>query len=503
MITIQDLNITLTKSGRKLVENFSLSLGEWDKAVLISEEGNGKSTFLKLLYDPSLVESYCEFSGNFSNRREKPGYLAQEASEELLDTPVCDIFRGADMDEITGLMYSLGIYPEMLTSERILRSFSGGEKLKLRLLRMMADRPTFLLLDEPSNDLDIESLEIMEDFINSAEMPVLFASHDETLIENTANVIVHFEQLRKKSVPRHTVSRMPYREYAELRLSSIMHQEQVARKEREDHAARMERWQRIYNRVDHEQRVISRAAPSGGRLLKKKMHSVKAQEKRFEKMEENFTEFPDVEEAILFRFDENISVPAGKNVLDIEIPELYAGERLLAENIRLNVKGGEHIGIIGANGAGKTTLLRKINDVLSERRDIRVGYVPQDYNDLLDPGITAGEFLAPDGDKESLTRAYTFLGSLRFTHEEMTREMALLSGGQRAKLAMVRLILNGCDVLLLDEPTRNFSPLSTPVLRQVLNDFGGSIISVSHDRKYLSEVCTKIYRLTPAGLLSD
>lgn len=503
MITIQDLNITLTKSGRKLVENFSLSLGEWDKAVLISEEGNGKSTFLKLLYDPSLVESYCEFSGNFSNRREKPGYLAQEASEELLDTHVCDIFRGADMDEITGLMYSLGIYPEMLTSERILRSFSGGEKLKLRLLRMMADRPTFLLLDEPSNDLDIESLEIMEDFINSAEMPVLFASHDETLIENTANVIVHFEQLRKKSVPRHTVSRMPYREYAELRLSSIMHQEQVARKEREDHAARMERWQKIYNRVDHEQRVISRADPPGGRLLKKKMHSVKAQEKRFEKMEENFTEFPDVEEAILFRFDENISVPAGKNVLDIEIPELYAGERLLAENIRLNVKGGEHIGIIGANGAGKTTLLRKINDVLSERRDIRVGYVPQDYNDLLDPGITAGEFLAPDGDKESLTRAYTFLGSLRFTHEEMTREMALLSGGQRAKLAMVRLILNGCDVLLLDEPTRNFSPLSNPVLRQVLNDFGGSIISVSHDRKYLSEVCTKIYRLTPAGLLSD
>lgn len=503
MITIQDLTIVLTKSGRKLLDNFSLSLSEGEKAVLISEEGNGKSTFLKLLYDPSLVESYCEYSGSFENHREKPGYLAQEADARMLDTPVCELFKDADIDEITGFMYSLGIMPEMLASERPLRSFSGGEKLKLRLLRMMAERPTFLLLDEPSNDLDIESLEIMEDFINSAYMPVIFASHDEVLIENTANVVIHFEQLRKKSVPRHTVSRRPYREYARLRLSGIMHQEQMARKEREDHAARMERWQKIYNRVDHEQRVISRADPPGGRLLKKKMHSVKAQEKRFEKMEENFTEFPDVEEAILFRFDENISVPAGKNVLDIEIPELYAGTTLLSRNIRLNVKGGEHIGIIGANGAGKTTLLREINRILEGRKDINPGYVPQDYSELLDPGMTAGEFLAPDGDKESLTRAFTFLGSLKFTHEEMTREMALLSGGQRAKLAMIRLILNGCDVLLLDEPTRNFSPLSNPVIREMLRGFGGSIISVSHDRKYLAEVCDKIYRLTSEGLISE
>ena len=159
------------------------------------------------------------------------------------------------------------------------------------------------------------------------------------------------------------------------------------------------------------------------------------------------------------------------------------------------------MGITGPNGAGKSTLLKLLWEELRDRRDITAAYMPQDYAEALDYEQTPLEHLEAAYSRETLTRARSYLGSMRFTHEEMTGKIGRLSGGQRAKLLFLDMVLRRADVLLLDEPTRNFSPLSAPVVRQAIRGFGGAVISVSHDRKYLAEVCSAVYELTPGGLV--
>ena len=158
--------------------------------------------------------------------------------------------------------------------------------------------------------------------------------------------------------------------------------------------------------------------------------------------------------------------------------------------------------ISGFLGAGKTTLIKHIYDILQQKNDIKLGYMPQDYEDLLDAEMSPIDLLTKNNKtKEFMTKARTYLGSLKFTPEEVTNKIKYLSGGQKAKLLLLKLILDEANVLILDEPTRNLSPLSNPVIRKLLQDFPGTIISVSHDRKYIEEVCDKIYELTPNGLI--
>ena len=209
------------------------------------------------------------------------------------------------------------------------------------------------------------------------------------------------------------------------------------------------------------------------------------------------------EEAIFFKLgDKNAYIPTGKTVIEYELSKLMTpeGERILAEGIYLKIKGSEKICIIGANGAGKTTLLKKIAEELLNRNDIKAEYMPQTYEDLLDLDVTPVDYLDKTGDKEERTRIRTYLGSLKYTPDEMEHPIRELSGGQKAKVLLLRMSLSGANVLILDEPTRNFSPLSGPVIRKMLREFPGAVISISHDRKYIEDVCDKIYQLNPNGL---
>ena len=144
--------------------------------------------------------------------------------------------------------------------------------------------------------------------------------------------------------------------------------------------------------------------------------------------------------------------------------------------------------------------MRILAKELLQRSDLRAAYMPQNYEELLPLEKTPVEFLS-DGSKQSISMMRTYLGSMKFTADEMTHPMRELSGGQKAKIMLLYLDTSGCDVLLLDEPSRNFSPLSNPVIRRMLADYQGAIISVSHDRKYIAEVCDQIYELTAEGLV--
>ncbi len=491
---------------RELLRDFTFSLGAQDKAAVIGEEGNGKSTLLKLIYDENMAESYAEWSGAIQKDGMVLGYLSQELCEEDKKKTAYEFcceepaFLDSSPKEIADAAANLRFSPELYYSDRPMGTLSGGEKVKLRMAVLALRRPDCYLLDEPSNDLDIDTLEWLEGFIRGCPQPVLYISHDETLLENTANVIIHMEQLRRKTLPRWTVARMGYRQYVEERLQKFAHQEQVAKKEREEDKKRQDKIRRMEQKVQHDLDTISRANPSGGRLLKKKMKSVKSMEHRFDRERADMTELPDTEDAILASFGKETTVPAGKTVLDFSLARLEVGGKALAENLRLYVRGPEHVCIIGRNGAGKTTLLRKIAEELLSRTDIRAAYMPQDYGETVDQSLTPVELLAKSGEKAELTRVKTYLGSMKYTPEECGHCISQLSGGQKAKLFFLKMILDGNNVLILDEPTRNFSPLSGPVIRGILRGFEGCIISVSHDRKYIGEVCGTLYELKPDGL---
>ncbi len=510
MLQVKHLTITHKKDLTVLVEGLSFTLSPGDRAAIIGEEGNGKSTVLKLLHDPASVAPYAEWTGEIMDKGLRRGYLAQELSPAQLKLSVWEFcqaapaFEEADPKALDRCARQVGLDAGLFWDDRPMSTLSGGERVKLRLALLLLEGPDVLLLDEPSNDLDLQTLEWLENFLLSCPVPVLYISHDEPLLRRTANVVIHLERLRRRTLPRCTVARMGYEQYTQERSAGFAHQEQVARKERSEYDAKMETFRRIHDSVEHQLVTVSRQNPGKGRLLKKKMHTVLSMGRRFEREKEDMTALPEWEEAILTAFDPDRSaLPAGKTVLRLDLPCLSAGERVLAQSLRLWVDGPEHIGIVGPNGAGKSTLLKAVADQLLPRTDLRAAYMPQNYNELLLGEQTPVDLLAPSGHKDDITRARTLLGSMKYKAEEMEHPAAALSGGQRAKLLFLAMVLGGANVLVLDEPTRNFSPLSAPVIRDVLAQFPGAIISVSHDRLYLEQVCSRVLTLTSGGLTQN
>ena len=189
MFQIKNVTLTHKKDLRTILDKFSLVLNDGDRAVMIGEEGNGKSTLMKWIYDPELVEDYIEYSGEKVINGERLGYLPQELPEQEKSKTVCEYFMEASgfLDktpkELSKLANDFHVEPEFYYREQVMQTLSGGERVKAQMMRILIDDPTILLLDEPSNDIDIETLELMEKLINSWEHAVLFISHDETLID--------------------------------------------------------------------------------------------------------------------------------------------------------------------------------------------------------------------------------------------------------------------------------------------------------------------------------
>lgn len=515
MLQVKDLTITHRKDLRVILDKFSVVLNDGDKAVIIGEEGNGKSTLMKWIYDPEMAEEYTECTGERIMGNEILGYLPQELPAGDKDKTLYEYFSEAGMffdktpKELSEMAGEFKVATDFFYSDQKMQSLSGGEKVKAQLMRLLMDNPTVLLLDEPSNDIDIDTLELLEKLINSWKHIVLFISHDEILIENTANMVIHIEQIMRKTKSRYTIVRDSYTNYLKRRADSFDKQEQQALNDRREKKIREEKYNKILQKVNRAQYTINGAGKDladkmqAARNLKDKMHTVKSMGKRFEKMDENMTDMPEQEEAIFFKLgDENSGMPSGKTVIEYSLDRLTTpdGEKELSKDIFLRVRGAEKICIVGTNGVGKTTLLRLMAKEMLERTDIRAQYMPQNYEDMLDLDLTPVEFLDDTGDKAVRTRIRTYLGSLKYTADEMDHPIRELSGGQKAKVLLLKMSLSDANVLILDEPTRNFSPLSGPVIRKMIAAFPGAVISISHDRKYIKEVCTKIYTLTEEGL---
>ena len=503
MLTVQNLTLIHKKDLTTLAENVTFSLGSGERLALIGEEGNGKSTLLRAILGDHSIDAYIDIRGRILNTF-RTGFLPQELPAACRAMSAyaffCENAHFYDQTPRTlgSLSARLGLPADVFYSEQTMASFSGGERVKLQIARLLMDEPELLLLDEPTNDLDGDTIRFLTEFLKTCGLSVLFVSHDETLLSQAATGVILLERLRRRQVPRASVCRQGYDEFVQSRADLFAHQAQVARKQREELDKKMQRYNQIRSRVEHEQNAVSRRDPGTARLLKKKMHTVLSMGRRFEREAEEMTAMPESEEAIFARLSCN-PLPPGKVVLDLHLDALRIEDRTLARDVCLCVRGAEKVCITGRNGAGKSTLLRQILALLKGRADLSVFYMPQDPGDILDMDKTPLDMLMITGDKEEQVRNAVVLGSMKFTGEEMNHPCRGLSGGQKAKLMFLMMANSGANVLLLDEPTRNLSPLSGPVIRTLFDDYPGCIIAVSHDEKLISCICTREARLTENG----
>lgn len=502
MLIIKNLTIKNAK-GSLLLDDFSLTLSCHDKAAIIGEEGNGKSTLLKAIYDQSLIDGYASVQGSIQKNNCRVGMLSQKLDSIWFDSTICDYCLKEYVDEeidyeryndlmaLEKICIQLRLDPLMLSSEQKINTLSGGEKVKLQLLKLMSQHYDVLLLDEPTNDLDLDTLIWIEMFMQNYEGALLYVSHDETLLSKTAARIILLEQVNKKTKVRHSIYNIGYEQFVKEHVSSTAKAEQLANKEKENYEKKREKLLRILNAVHDAQNSCSRQDPFTAQLLKKKMHTVKSMEKKLAK--ESYTKLDTVEEAIDVTFDD-FEWNSGKVILDTTL-SVSINERMLIEPFNIYIRGNEKVVVVGPNGCGKTTLMKQIIELLESKSDLKLGIMPQNYKEKMPYDKTPIDFLAPDLDRNTVTRARELLGRMKFTRDEMIALISSLSEGQKAKLYLLRFIMQKCNVLLLDEPTRNLSPMSNPALRDCLINFKGCIISVSHDRRYIQEVCTTVYQI--------
>ncbi len=501
MLEIKNLSIKKLNSEKEIITDLNLVIRQSDKIAIIGEEGNGKSTLLKCIYNEKLIKDYATFTGKIIRNNLRIGYLEQFLNSSWDNQLVNEYFLKDELEAEVNYdnyseIYKLDlIFKELNVSydklkNKIIGNLSGGEKVKIQIAKILFNLPDLILLDEPTNDIDIETLEWLEEFILKSKVPIIFISHDEVLLENAANGILHLEQISNKTKAKHTVEHIGYQEYVEKRKYLIDRQYQISRNEKREQQKQLSKLNDMYNSVRHDLEGISRQNPSGARLLKKKMKSVKAMRDRISDKE--LIQLPDVEEKIFAKFHNEDEIYNSKVVLDYHLDELKIEDIILKRNIHIQVIGKEKMCIIGKNGTGKTTLIKKIYEEMKKRTDIKIGYMPQNYDELLYKDMKCIDFLKIDHTKEEETTIMTYLSSMKFTKDEINSLIGSLSGGQKAKLFITKMILEKANVLILDEPTRNLSPLSNPTIRELLKNFEGTIISVSHDRKYIKEVCTRI-----------
>ncbi len=493
MFEAKDISITI--QNRYFIKDLSFTLNKKDKLAIIGEEGNGKSTLVKCLLG---ICDYATLKGTINTKGNTIGYLPQQ-QENTKKSVFNYLFDSTNayynkISDFYKYLNQLNISETLI--HQSMSSLSGGESVKIRILKLLLEDYDILFFDEPTNDLDIETLKWLEDFIIKCEKPILYVSHDETLLKKTANMIIHIEQRKKKTQCLCNVAKMDYTSYIETRTNSLENQARIAGNEKREFEKKEKILNQIKQKVDYQLNTISRSDPHGAKLLKKKMHSIKSQEKKLNQT--IITEKPDVEEEIHFFF-ENEEIPNHKIVLEEKISELKIGEKILSKNIELNISGPSHVCIIGKNGVGKSTLLKAIYEKLKNRKDLKVGYMPQNYEEILNLEENVSYFITNHKASE-ITKSRMYLGNMNFTKEEMTTKIKNLSNGSIAKLLLIKLVLEECNVLILDEPTRNISPLSNPVIREVLKNFKGTIISISHDRLFINEVMDEIYELTKEGL---
>lgn len=494
MLNTISLSLTHNLTHQQLVSHLSMSVNQGDKLAIIGEEGNGKSSLLKVL--ANIKPDYIDVEGSF-NCDSIIGYLPQQIE---FDGSVEDFFISKTHFQLEdySLLDQVNLDSNILYSQQHFNTLSGGQKVKCYLLALLINQVDLFLLDEVSNDLDLNALVWLENFIKNSGKTFILISHDTTFLQNCANRFLLLEQTHRKTRPRHSFYSGKFNDFMKYRSSQLEHQDQIATQQRSLYKKKMDRYRQIRQKVDHAQSSISRQDPASGKNLKDKMHAIKSIGKRFDKEKENFLEFSNTEDPIDFFFTQS-TLPKQKEIIRLIDFELPLKNSKQINNINLIVKGQDKVVIIGENGIGKTTLLKELIQQ-AQSLNLKLGIMSQNVKEQLLLDKTPIDYLKRNETKEELAKISSLLGSMKFTANEMNHTINNLSGGQQAKTLILKMMIDESQVLFLDEPTRNLSPLSLPVFISALQEFNGCIIAISHDRAFIKAIANYNYELTENGL---
>lgn len=512
MITIDGLTVEF--SGATLFSDVSFSINETDKIALMGKNGAGKSTLLKilagkqkatkgqisapkdfviaylpqhLLVDDELTvfeETSKAFSGILEMKAEMDAinneltirtdydsddyYKLIERVSELSEKyySIEEINVDADVEKVL-----LGLGFEREDFSRSTSEFSGGWRMRIELAKILLQKPDLILLDEPTNHMDIDSIEWLEDFLVNQARAVVVISHDRAFVDNITNRTIEVTMGRIYDY------KAKYSHYLELRKERRAQQQKQYDEQQKMIAENMEFIERFKGTYS-------------------KTHQVQSRVKMLEKLD--IIEVDELDtSALRLKFP-----PAPRSgsypVIVTDMHKRY-GEHLVFRDANLVIERGQKVAFVGRNGEGKSTMIKAIMGEIDfegkvERgHNVQIGYFAQNQASLLDEDLTIFDTIDIIAEGDVRTKIKDLLGAFMFSGDDIQKKVKVLSGGEKTRLAMIKLLLQPVNLLILDEPTNHLDMRTKDIIKDALKDFDGTMILVSHDRDFLDGLATKVF----------
>ncbi len=514
-------NLSVAFGGEYLFEEIAFRLNGGDRVGLIGKNGAGKSTLLKLLSKEMFPDE-----GTIAMEKDiKIGFLKQDIDFEQGRTVLDESYQAfaeikslelqldeintalaertdyesdgyhqlmVDLNDVTHRYEILGGYNYQGDTEKVLLglgfkredfnkltdTFSGGWRMRIELAKLLLQNNDVLLLDEPTNHLDIESIIWLEQFLNNYSGAVVIVSHDRMFLDNVTNRTIEI------SLGRIYDYNKPYTKFLDLR-KEIKEQQLSAQKNQE-------------KQIQQTEKLIEKF-----RAKASKASMAQSLIKKLDKMERIEV---DEEDSSVMNLRFPVSVTPGKVVAELEDLSKSYGKKQVLEGIDLLVERGSKTAFVGQNGQGKTTLAKIIVGELDHEghvkmgHNVQLGYFAQNQAEYLDGNKTILDTMIDAANEDNRSKVRDILGSFLFRGDEVDKYVKVLSGGERNRLALAKMLLQPFNVLVMDEPTNHLDIKSKNVLKQALQKFEGTLILVSHDRDFLQGLTNRVYEFKDGGI---
>ena len=512
MITVNDISVQF--GGTSLFSDVSFSINETDKIALMGKNGAGKSTLLKIIagvnkpstgsisapketviaYLPQHLltkddatvfeETSKAFSEIFKMRDEieeinnqltiRTDYESDEYMKLIekvseLSEKFYSIEEVNYEAEVEKVLKGLGFVREDFT--RPTSEFSGGWRMRIELAKILLKKPDLILLDEPTNHMDIESIEWLEDFLINSAKAVIVISHDRAFVDNITNRTIEVTMGRIYDY------KAKYSHYLELRKDRRAHQQKAYEEQQKfiaENQAFIERFRGTFSKTEQVQSRV--------RMLEKLV----------------LVEVDEVDTSAL-RLKFPPSPRSGQYPVVVEGLSKSYGDHVVFENANMVIERGQKVAFVGKNGEGKSTMIKAImkeidfQGKLEVGHNVQIGYFAQNQASLLDGELTVFDTIDQIAFGDIRSKIKDLLGAFMFSGDDTTKKVKVLSGGEKTRLAMIKLLLEPVNVLILDEPTNHLDMKTKDIIKDALKDFDGTLILVSHDRDFLDGLVTKVF----------
>jgi ATP-binding cassette subfamily F protein 3 len=455
-------------STRVLLKDVTAHLRPGSRVGLVGPNGAGKTTLFRMI-----LEEESPDKGTIRKRpRLRIGYLPQEletiTGKTVLDATHRDMYPEHEAERIL-----MGLGFSEIDFSRQIEKLSGGYRMRVALAHLLLTNPDVLLLDEPTNHLDKPTQRWFEQFLLNSEMTLLIISHDTAFLDR---VVTHIWDLRHHKIEEY---RGTYTSFIKIRAERDAQRQAAAGRQ----AKEIARVQTFVDRFRYQANKASQVQSRIKQLEKVKMIEIKRDPKR-----------------VKFKFP--LPASSGRQVLELDGAAKRYGEKVVYERVDCSIERGQRVALVGENGAGKSTLLKMLAGALEPDKGKRtVGhgvtlhYFAQHQAETLNPEHTILDSLAEVSNQAETNFLRGIAGAFLFTGDDQKKPIKALSGGERNRVALARMLVEPANTLLLDEPTNHLDPASVDMLTDALSDFPGTIIFISHDPTFLTRVCTRVIEI--------